>query len=113
MLNYAKTFNKKNNITGCIFINHEKIVQLIEGDEKTLDSLYERILKDDRHQNIETLLEKQIHSRAMKDWAMAVYNVDGEDNSDDLHFNKLTLMEQLHKSPDVDVIQTINEEILV
>lgn len=111
MLNYARNFNRANNITGCIFINHEKIVQIIEGDDDTLDSLYNRILKDNRHLKIETLIDKPINSRVMQDWAMAVYNVDGNEE-DEPHFNKLSLIEQLYKSPDVDIIETINKEVL-
>lgn len=109
MLVDAKKFNRENNITGCIFINHEKVIQLIEGEENTIDELYKRILKDTRHKQVETLLEKEIYTRSMQDWAMAVYNLDG--NSDDADFSKLSLLEQLHKSSNTDVIETINNII--
>lgn len=109
MLVDAKKFNRENNVTGCIFINHEKVIQLIEGEKNTIDQLYKRILKDTRHQQIETLLEKEIYTRTMQDWAMAVYNLDGD--TDDTDFSKLSLLEQLHKSPDIDVIKTINSII--
>lgn len=109
MLVNAKKFNRENDVTGCIFINHEKVIQLIEGEKNTIDQLYNRILKDTRHQQIETLLEKEIYTRSMQDWSMAVYNLEG--NSDDADFSKLSLLEQLYKSPNIDIIETINSII--
>lgn len=111
MLFSSRSANEKNNITGCIFIDYKKIVQLIEGEEKALDNLYNRISKDKRHQGVETLLTKKLNKRIMEDWPMAVFNVvDKDKNESDI--NKLSLMENLHKSADIDIIKTVVNEIL-
>lgn len=109
MLDTAKKFNRDNDITGCIFINHEKIVQLIEGEEEKIEELYYRIIKDSRHHTVELLLEKEVYKRSMKDWSMAVYNTTGDGSNSD--FTKLSLLEKLHKSSNIDIINTITNEL--
>ena len=80
MLVDANYFNKKNKISGCLLYYDMQFIQLLEGDEKAVQSLYSSIKDDKRHYDIETLITKLSHGRLWNDWSMAFYNF-SEDSS--------------------------------
>lgn len=46
-------------------------VQFLEGPETNIDTLFQKISKDKRHQQIVTLLEGLANQREFEDWSMA------------------------------------------
>lgn len=58
----AKTnkFNKTEKITGILLYNERNFFQLIEGEKKTIQDLYEKIKQDKRHKDIIKILEKTV-----------------------------------------------------
>ena len=60
ILNQTGKFNKDQDITGILLYNERSFFQLIEGEKKTVQDLYERILQDSRHQDIIQFLEKPV-----------------------------------------------------
>lgn len=48
----AQQYNQSEGISGFLLYRHEKIVQLIEGDELNVKALYHKIKKDSRHGDI-------------------------------------------------------------
>lgn len=79
ILEVARTFNKANNITGCLLFHKDQFLQLLEGDFETLNQLYDHIRKDKRHENVITLHMKEIEDRIFDDWSMA-YKIIDDDN---------------------------------
>lgn len=61
IMNATNKFNKSQNITGILLYNERNFFQLIEGEKKTIQELYEKITQDPRHQNIIQFLEKPVH----------------------------------------------------
>ncbi len=47
--------NRANNITGCLWFDDTHFVQLLEGEEAKVASLFERIRKDTRHKNVKVI----------------------------------------------------------
>ncbi|MFT5724558.1 MAG: hypothetical protein ACI9JN_001677 [Bacteroidia bacterium] len=45
----AKAFNSENNITGCLMYFNNEFVQILEGAEKDVLAIYEKIKKDKRY----------------------------------------------------------------
>ncbi len=78
MLNRSKRRNKKHGVTGCIFYHNNHFIQLIEGEENEIHQLYDNIKEDDRHSQVELLLEKKSNERSMLDWSMAYYDLSGK-----------------------------------
>ena len=76
ILEIAHTFNKENNITGCLLYHKGQFLQLLEGDFEILNELYTRIRKDKRHQDVITLHMKEIDERIFDDWSMAYKVID-------------------------------------
>ena len=63
--------NSRYGITGCLALPDGKFVQVLEGDKPGIDRLMERIVADDRHENVAVLGEWPIEARLFAGWAMA------------------------------------------
>ncbi len=81
LLNGAREFNQKHNITGILLHREDSFMQVIEGRKEDVLALYERIRKDPRHHRVETLFEDQIEEREFSDWQMGFIELDGVDMS--------------------------------
>ena len=53
-------FNKEQGITGILLHNERNFFQLIEGEKKTVQDLYAKILQDFRHHDVIQFLEEPI-----------------------------------------------------
>ena len=63
--------NQKFDITGSLLCRADIYLQMLEGPEDLVLETFDKIQKDDRHINIEVLLqERNIASRLFPDWAM-------------------------------------------
>lgn len=52
MLENAKIYNEKKEITGCLLYHNHTFIQLLEGEENEVRKLYRKIKKDTRHHDI-------------------------------------------------------------
>ncbi|MDP3388648.1 MAG: phosphate-starvation-inducible PsiE family protein, partial [Methylococcaceae bacterium] len=68
--------NSAKNITGILLFSNNTFLQVLEGDEASVNSMYALIEKDPRHTDI-TIIEKQpIIERAFPYWSMGFESVD-------------------------------------
>ena len=82
ILETAREFNLKNNLSGCLVFHNNKFIQILEGDEVKVKELYAKIEKDKRHINV-ILIHKGLKAeRLFKNWTMAYYNLGKIDNND-------------------------------
>lgn len=58
-------------ITGLLLYRGGLFLQLIEGTEKNIQILYDKILKDPRHRNAKILVRGEGKERLFKTWTMA------------------------------------------
>lgn len=70
ILSIARQNNRRDNISGALICRHDIYLQLVEGPAELIDALYARIQRDDRHTNIELLLEEEADERLFPAWAM-------------------------------------------
>lgn len=89
----SRTYNRTNAITGCLLYYDQEFIQLIEGDKKNVQDLYQRIIKDPRHTDIIFLGENHIEERTFADWSMAYLDPEQNNGFDKPLFvkNMLTL----------------------
>ena len=66
----ARTYNPKNNITGALICREDIFLQLLEGPEDKILLTYDRILNDDRHLDIELLVQESCDDRLFPTWSM-------------------------------------------
>lgn len=74
----ASSNNKKLNITGCMLYASGYFLQLLEGEGKSVESLYRKIERDTRHKGCKILIDKEIEDdkRLYGKWFMTSFNVD-------------------------------------
>ncbi len=101
ILKTAREFNAKNGITGCLLFHKNEFIQILEGQEETIKTLYEKIESDQRHFAVLLLAESEKEKRIFGDWSMAFHQLGENDsiNIDKLLFvnNFITLSELVEK----------------
>ena len=71
ILRSAQAFNGDNGITGVLCQGQGVWLQVLEGTYSGVNTLYERILADKRHKNVQTIAVEDITQRRYGAWAMA------------------------------------------
>ncbi len=62
--------NPEEGVTGCLLSGSNSFLQLLEGPANFIDTLYSKISKDNRHENVMTLCEEKIDERLFLSWSM-------------------------------------------
>jgi class 3 adenylate cyclase len=79
--NISQTNNSREGITGVLLCCSNIFFQILEGEEDRIDSLYQKILKDDRHYQILCLKsELNVSLRIFPEWSMNVIVLDGNND---------------------------------
>lgn len=82
LLSLSRRWNTAKDLTGLLIyrysINAESghFIQMLEGDEREVRTLFEKIKRDKRHHTILPLSDGVIESRMFSEWAMGFKNVD-------------------------------------
>lgn len=76
MLIKAQEKNEHLQVTGCLLYHNRIFIQLIEGDEDIIKDLFNDILTDDRHYQIDMLHSEFNQSRLFANWSMVFNNLD-------------------------------------
>lgn len=63
--------NRRLSITGHLLYTEEIFVQCIEGPAASLDSLWESLLRDERHHQVELISRSPVPERRFAEWTMA------------------------------------------
>lgn len=71
LLVQARARNKQCNVTGVLFFNGRKFLQLLEGPKQQVDELFAVIRDDARHSDVTVFHTGEIAERAFESWAMA------------------------------------------
>lgn len=71
ILRNARLKNKRSNVTGLLVFTDGIFLQVLEGEEKIVKTVFETIQSDTRHQDINILFEGYVGDRAFPNWEMA------------------------------------------
>lgn len=71
LLTQARLRNQQLQITGHLLYLDGQFTQCIEGPSENIERLWQNLLKDDRHHNIELLARQPIEQRRFSEWSMA------------------------------------------
>jgi len=82
LLVHARQRNKELAVTGVLFYGNECFVQVLEGEEGTVQEVYAQIKQDARHDNILTFANKPIAQRAFTEWSMAFQPISAQQLED-------------------------------
>lgn len=73
ILDVSRRCNQRDGITGLLYSDGGRFMQVIEGPDDLTDATMDRIRRDQRHRAIVTLVHRGIEERAFGGWAMAHY----------------------------------------
>jgi hypothetical protein len=71
----AVELNALDGITGILVFNGTRFLQVIEGSEKAIDELMERLRRDRRMAAVEVRDERRIEAPSFPDWSMELVRV--------------------------------------
>ncbi|MEP7705499.1 BLUF domain-containing protein [Paraglaciecola sp. 25GB23A] len=71
ILDVSRRNNSKNKLTGMLCFHQKFFLQCLEGPRANVNSTYNRILNDKRHENAHILDFQEIDERVFASWAMA------------------------------------------
>jgi hypothetical protein len=75
LLESARRNNAARDITGMLLYVEGNFFQILEGDESTVNAVFERIRGDTRHGRITQIIHEPIFERAFSEWTMGFANV--------------------------------------
>ena len=107
ILNTARTFNTKNDITGCLVYYKNEFVQILEGEKSMVQALYNNIIKDKRHKNTILVAQGEKVKRSFDNWSMAYYELSDDDIdnlSEKLFVDNFIAFSELVKKPTFSTI---------
>ncbi len=78
LLNQCHKNNLEKGISGLLLYYNGQYLQLIEGEKDKIQTLYQVIRKDPRHENVVVLEEGEQAGKNFPDWAMGFKAVAGE-----------------------------------
>jgi len=71
----SETNNLEFGITGLLFYHNGRFIQVLEGERDSLEGLMSILEKDDRHENIQRIIDESIKKRAFQEWSMDSLNL--------------------------------------
>lgn len=71
ILDVARRRNQAVGITGLLYFDGKRFLQVIEGQPAALLDLLERLRKDERHRAMVILSDREVERREFGEWAMA------------------------------------------
>jgi len=78
ILEAAQRNNAKINVTGFLIFDGTSFIQLLEGNERDVQAVYQKIQGDPRHSQVEPLLQDTKPNRSLSNWAMAYTQLDND-----------------------------------
>lgn len=71
LLRQARHHNTQHGLTGVLAYGNGQFMQLLEGERSVVETLYARIQRDPRHDNLVRFADKAIAQRSFPTWSMA------------------------------------------
>ena len=108
LLQQSRRKNFLNDVTGVLLYSHQSFIQVIEGPNKAIDSIYKSIENDTRHSNIIKVIDAELPKRNFTDWTMGFATADSLKMAEFVGYLKSTddLMATDDQHPAIVMIKT-------
>lgn len=70
ILDEARENNQKIDVTGILLYRNRFFLQALEGDKETVEALFAKIAKDERHLAVTVIAKQNIEERSFPNWSM-------------------------------------------
>lgn len=76
LLKMARETNATLDVSGMLLYRDGYFIQALEGEEKAVDKLFDKIRHDPRHKSVLVVTKTSIQERAFEQWSMGFNKVD-------------------------------------
>jgi hypothetical protein len=95
ILAQSRRNNAEFGITGMLLYMNGSVIQVLEGDEKAIERLFERIKQDSRHRDVTQVFSRPILNRLFANWSMGYETVTAQELENIKHIVDLYTDERL------------------
>ena len=81
ILQEAMRNNRSGGVTGYLLRDTDRFCQVLEGPQRVLESLYNRIHLDPRHYQIVLRMQREVRERSFLGWSMGYGSLSAEDSA--------------------------------
>ncbi len=91
ILKYTSNWNNDHDITGILLYSDGNFFQVLEGEKELLKSLLSRIVKDERHNNVMVIFQKEVSQTKFDDYQSDFISLDSRFQSKniELYFSQI------------------------
>ncbi|MGY8871574.1 MAG: BLUF domain-containing protein [Pseudomonadales bacterium] len=75
LLSKSRERNKKQGITGILLYIEGSFFQVLEGEENSIEELYNKVFEDERHKKVTRIIGEGIAERKFTDWSMGYASI--------------------------------------
>ncbi len=76
ILSSARENNGALGVTGMLLYHEGSFIQVLEGEEAAVESLFDKVSKDSRHKDANIVLRTTVDARAFEQWSMGYKRAD-------------------------------------
>lgn len=66
----SRANNEKNGLVGVLYFGDNNFFQCLEGEQSAVEKLYEKLLLDPRHKDLQIIVKKPIDTLSFSNWSM-------------------------------------------
>jgi hypothetical protein len=96
--------NHAHGVSGLLLHSGGNFMQVLEGEEMVIATLYAKIAKDPRHKNVRTLLHRETDRRLFGDWGMQLANPGQVQSMDTAALDRALI--RLRLAPDAQAVES-------
>lgn len=78
LLRTSREHNQEQGLSGLLVYRDGVFIQVLEGHDDQVTTLYEKIKLDPRHHRVTTVITQRIEHRSFPDWTMGFSNLDDD-----------------------------------
>lgn len=109
--------NEHLGVTGLLLYSGGNVIQTIEGDPPTIESLFGAIVLDPRHSDVRIVERQQVADRAFSSWSMGFRNVSAREVAQLQDFNDFARQSVgrdlgLHASSAFGLLETFRTDVV-
>lgn len=79
LLTTSRANNSRDGLSGMLLYSSQSFLQLLEGEQTTLDAAFERISGDTRHGHVRVLMRELVSAPMFPDWNMGFEHLDEDE----------------------------------
>ncbi|MEJ7769655.1 MAG: BLUF domain-containing protein [Chitinophagaceae bacterium] len=82
ILTISRLNNSKLDVSGLLLYHEGSILQILEGEEGVIKTLFQKISRDQRHRGVIKMIDGSIEERSFADWSMGFKQISNKDWSE-------------------------------